>query len=131
MKQTVLFCGLLFLVLTVFTVCAVEKTWTGGAGDSLVSSAANWSPAGAPADGDTLRFANSQALSVVNDLTRRAYGGITTTGGGAVTLANGGQGFSLSGDLAVEGGGTLNIDVPIAIDSAVVFTLSRCSRSGP
>ncbi|HQA37819.1 MAG TPA: hypothetical protein PLW27_02855 [Kiritimatiellia bacterium] len=125
MKQTVLFCGLLVLVLTVFTVCAVEKTWTGGAGDAWVSSAANWSPPGAPADGDTLRFANSQALSVVNDLTGRAYGGITTTGSGAVTLANAGQGFSLSGGIAVEGSGALNIDVPIAIDSAVVFTLTN------
>ena len=43
---------------------AVEKTWTGSAGDGKFSSANNWSPASALASGDSLRFANSSAVSV-------------------------------------------------------------------
>ena len=35
---------------------AIDREWIGGAGNQLWSSAANWNPAGAPQNGDRLRF---------------------------------------------------------------------------
>jgi autotransporter-associated beta strand protein len=113
--------------LFVLTLCAAEKSWTGGAGDSLFSSGANWSPAGAPADGDALLFPNSSALSVVNDLVGHAFSGITASGSQPVTFQDTGHGFTLTGDIVVSGTRELNINVPVTLDSAVTFNLSNAN----
>ncbi len=113
-------------ILLALSVCAVDKTWTGGAGDSLFSSSSNWSPAGAPADGDALLFANSVAVNATNDLIGRAFSGITASGSGAVTLAAG-NAFTLTGTLTVSGSGVLNTTVPFSITNAVTFNLSNAN----
>ncbi|MDA3924830.1 MAG: hypothetical protein PF904_09050 [Kiritimatiellae bacterium] len=115
------------LLLVVFTVSAADKTWTGGAGDSLFSSDANWSPSGAPASGDALIFSNSVAesvISVVNDLADFTFSGISATGTNTVTFGNTGVGFTLTGDITVSGSGALNLNVPVTLDSDVTFMLS-------
>ncbi len=112
--------------LMALTVCAVDKTWTGNAGDSKFSSSSNWSPAGTPADGDALLFANSSAVNATNDLIGRAFSGITASGSGAVTLAAG-NAFTLTGTLTVSGSGVLNTTVPFSITNAVTFNLSNAN----
>src|SRR5688500_373060 len=48
---------------------AVDRRWTGAAGDRLWSSASNWNPAGPPQNGDRLRFDNTGEGSIgQNDL---------------------------------------------------------------
>lgn len=116
-----------FSSLFALTLCAAEKSWTGGAGDSLFSSGANWSPAGAPANGDALIFPNSSALSVVNDLAGYAYSGITVSGSQPVTFQDTGNAFTLTGDIIVSGTRELNINVPVTLDSAVTFNLSNAN----
>ena len=122
MKKSV-FC---LLSLFALTLCASDKNWTGGAGNTLFSSGANWNPAGAPADGDALLFANSSAVNVTNDIAGRTFSGITASGSAAVTLAAG-NGFTLGGNINVLGSGVLNIAVPITLNTASTFNLSNAN----
>ena len=121
MKRIVCSCVSTFLALTL---CAVDKTWTGSAGDFKFSSSSNWSPAGAPADGDALLFANSSAVNATNDIVDRTFSGITASGSAAVTLAAG-NGVTLAGNITVSGAGVLNTTVPLTIPNAVIFNLSN------
>jgi autotransporter-associated beta strand protein len=114
------------LSLLALTLSAAEKIWTGGVGDSLFSSAANWNPTGAPEDGDALLFANSSAVGATNDIVGRTFSGITASGSAPVTLAAG-NGFTLAGDINVFGSGVLNIAVPITLDTAVTFNLTNAN----
>jgi autotransporter-associated beta strand protein len=122
MKKHVVCMGVLPLL--ALTLCAADKTWTGGAGNALFSSSANWSPAGAPADGDALLFSNSSDIGVVNDIVGRTFSGITVSGSGPVTLQAAGNGFSLTGTLTVSGTRELNLLVPVTLTNAVTFNLS-------
>ena len=121
MKKPIVFTGVLsFMALAL---CAADKNWTGGAGDFRFSSAANWNPSGAPANGDSLFFSSSSAVNVTNDLSGLAFSGITQSGSAAVTLG-GSNGFSLTGSITVSGIRELNIAVPLAITNAVTLSLS-------
>jgi autotransporter-associated beta strand protein len=106
---------------------AAERTWTGGAGNAFFSGDANWSPAGAPQDGDALRFANASALEAVNDLEERSFAGLTASGAGALTLGAAGNAFTLTGNLAVEGAGALTLAVPVEVATPVTFTLTNAN----
>jgi autotransporter-associated beta strand protein len=108
---------------------AAEKTWTGGAGDSLFSSEANWSPSGAPVSGDSLLFANSAAVSAVNDLDGYSFSGVTVSGSGSVTLQNTGLGFTLTGDILVLGAGPLSVYVPVTLNADVTLNVSNATFS--
>jgi hypothetical protein len=62
---------------------AVERTWTGMGGNNLWSNPNNWSPAGAPQDGDDLNFFDicllfigCPAVTTVNDLSNLRTGAI-------------------------------------------------------
>ena len=119
-------CVSCLLSLFALTLCATDKSWTGGAGNTLFSSGANWNPAGAPADGDALLFANSSAVNVTNDIAGRTFAGITASGSAAVTLAAGNS-FTLGGNINVLGSGVLNIAVPITLNTASTFNLSNAN----
>ena len=120
----------LWTILSCFVVIqayADTKTWTGGAGNALFSSASNWNPAGAPASGDALVFANSSALNVTNDLVGYSFSGITVSGSAAVTFQSGGNGFTLTGDIAITGSRELNLAVPVTLNSAVTLNVTNAS----
>lgn len=106
---------------------AAEKTWTGSAGDGKFSSANNWSPASALASGDSLRFANSSAVSAVNDLVGYSFAGITAAGSATVALANTGNGFTLTGDIVVTGSKDLSLYVPVTLDANVTLNVSNAN----
>lgn len=76
---------------------AATKTWTGQSG-GLWSTAANWSPAGAPANDDSLNFPllpGGRTLAMTNDLVGRTFTDLTFTvngysvRGNAITLTDG------------------------------------------
>src|SRR5258707_1130118 len=77
---------------------AATLTWTGAAGDGLVSTAGNWSPAQVPSSGDTLIFAGSTSLSpqlktslTVGSITFNSTATAFTLGGtGTYTVNSGG-----------------------------------------
>jgi len=50
------------------TVVQPAKRWTGAANNGLLSTAANWSPAGTPVNGDSLFFPDDLATTLFNDL---------------------------------------------------------------
>lgn len=106
---------------------AETKTWTGGAGNALFSSANNWTPAGAPVSGDALVFANSSALDLMNDLVDYTFSGITVAGSAAVTLQNGGNGFTLTGPIEITGSRELNLVVPVTLNSDVTLNVSNAN----
>ncbi len=62
---------------------AATKTWTGGGSDDNWSTAANWSPSGAPVDGDDIVIGvdvNGSTLDVVNDISGLSVNSITWAG---------------------------------------------------
>lgn len=59
---------------------AASKTWTGGGADNNWSTAANWSPSGAPVSGDTLTFNNLTITGGKDDITGLSVAGINFTG---------------------------------------------------
>jgi autotransporter-associated beta strand protein len=77
MKATAL-SGLLLWV--TFSTTAAERTWTGDGGNNLWSNPNNWSPAGAPQNGDELFFQKlcilptCPTVTVVNDLSNLRVG---------------------------------------------------------
>jgi fibronectin-binding autotransporter adhesin len=73
---------------------AVNRNWVGGASTNTWSQAANWSPAGVPANGDYLTFGTSSGVSTVNDLVglrldRLSVGHGDTLSGNSIVLSNG------------------------------------------
>lgn len=70
---------------------AANKAWTGGGTTSNMSDAANWSPSGAPVNGDSLFFDGTTKTNVLNDLTMSstlAMAGITfNAGAGPFTIS--------------------------------------------
>ncbi len=100
-----------------------EKVWSGGGGNFNFSTAGNWSPSGAPIDGDTLKFANTAALEVVNDLVDFSCGGISVEGSGSVSFGGGGNGFALSGNINISGSKELRLYVPVTIDDDITLNL--------
>lgn len=76
---------------------AATLTWTGSAGDGLVSNANNWSPVQAPVGGDTLIYAGTASLAPqltaglsINSLTFSSGASSFTLGGaGTYTISSG------------------------------------------
>ena len=74
------------------------KTWTGGGGNSLWSTAANWSGSVAPAEGDSLLFTGTVRTASTN---------LALSVAGGVTVAS--PGFTLSGLPLVLSGNISNL----------------------
>jgi autotransporter-associated beta strand protein len=76
------------LVMTVAPLHAASRTWTGAGANALWSTPGNWSPAGAPANGDTLTFSSTASRLVnTNDLPGLRAQSIVFNGpAGGVTL---------------------------------------------
>ncbi|MEK7781193.1 MAG: autotransporter-associated beta strand repeat-containing protein, partial [Verrucomicrobiota bacterium] len=87
----------LILALCLFTsleALAVNRNWVGGASTNTWSQAANWSPAGVPANGDDLTFGLSSGVPTVNDLVglrldHLSVGHGDTLSGNSIVLSNG------------------------------------------
>lgn len=98
----------LCLALPLASASAATYTWDGGAGDANWSSAANWTPDGAPtATGHVFIFDGSSNLNAVNDVVTTA-----ATAGTAITFNSGAGSFNLSGNAVTvgsSGGGGVTI----------------------
>src|ERR1041385_6879566 len=56
------------LCLATLPAFGTARNWTGGGGTGFWSTTANWSPAGAPANGDDLTFPGGLGATVTNNL---------------------------------------------------------------
>ncbi len=103
-------CLMLALLVIAQQARATGYTWTGAAG-TLWSNSANWSPAGVPANGDTLIFpASAGSKSNSNDIAGLSLGGLTFSGNG-YTLD--GNGIILSGPYATNTGNVINFAIDV------------------
>ena len=89
MKIKKLFVLSLFLAAGIFfksdSAFAATKTWAGGGSDNNFDTAANWSPSGAPSNGDSLVFDTSTAVTrsdPVNNMSGLSVSSITFIGSG-------------------------------------------------
>lgn len=110
--------SVVFLCAFMHSAPAVTRVWDGGGGTASFSTAANWNPNGAPANGDDLVLGASAPATVTNDLVGRTFGNLTIQR--SLTLA--GNGFSLTGGLsstpAVLGG-------PVVVSANVTLAASQ------
>ncbi len=103
-----------FLFSTSPVAIAAPKSWTGTA-SALWSNPANWSPAGAPANGDDLYFPSaSPHPNTTNDLTNLSVVGIVVNGTGNVLSGNA---IILKGNLIAFQEVVVNLDIDIRADN--------------
>ena len=101
----------------------ITRTWTGLGADANWSTAANWSPAGSPQNGDALVFpSGASRLTNINNLTGRAVRAIRISGGpyqisgNAIALA---EGITVSGTILL----IHNLNLPIALIREQTFSV--------
>jgi autotransporter-associated beta strand protein len=117
-------------ILTVLLVClitssshAVLRTWVGGGGDNKWSTAANWSPAGSPVNGDRLSLSVSSTTTVDDIVGLRLDELIvgndqTIQGTNVLVLQDDGDGIGITCGF---GGGVNTVRVEIQLASDVTF----------
>jgi fibronectin-binding autotransporter adhesin len=97
---------------------AVFRTWTGSAGDNLWSSVNNWSPVGAPQNGDSLQFRGPPLTTfTTNDLVALQLGSITNH---ATFFKVEGNGFTVSSGIASDSS-RIEIHVPVVLAGNQTF----------
>lgn len=100
--QVLVVAALLFGVFSIIKAphaLAATKTWTGGGSDDNWSTSANWSPSGAPIDGDAVVFTNGgTTLSSTNDITGLELASISMNGTGTESVY-----ISLDEDTTING----------------------------
>ena len=92
--------------------------WVGGHGPNW-STAANWSPARPPVNGDELSFDPSPTPQSTNDLADLTLSSITTRGDGVVLSGNGVA--IVQGIFATAGGATIAFDLRLAGAEVALF----------
>ena len=113
---------------------AATKTWTGLGADANWTTAANWSPSGAPMAGDDLVFpAGASRLSNNNDTTAgTSYNTLSITGpaGGYILSGNA---IQLAAGLTAENSAANTVALPITLTASQTFTVSgdRLRLNGP
>ncbi|MCQ2391682.1 MAG: hypothetical protein MJ240_09690 [Kiritimatiellae bacterium] len=88
---------------------AQSLVWTGAGGNLKFSTAANWSPACCPNQGDTLTMVVTEATTIENDLPGVHYAGLSFTGAGDCTIVGAALGLKDGGTFAVNGATTLTL----------------------
>ncbi len=96
---------------------AATKTWTGTAGDHKFSTAGNWSPSGAPSNGDTLVFDNTSVTDFApdNDQTGASYVALSFPGTGTTGFHLSGNAFTLTGGITNASNAFSEIDNDVTI----------------
>lgn len=115
----------LFAVLLSAGASAAAKTWSGAGADANWSTAANWSPAGAPVAGDDLIFPNGAARLANNNDTAAgtSYASISFTGPNpGYTLS--GNAIQLSAGMTATNAATNLINFPITLAASQNFMIT-------
>jgi hypothetical protein len=101
---------------------AATKTWT-GAVDTSFSTAGNWSPSGAPVNGDDLVFDNTgltgAQLNPNDDMVGLSVGSLTFQGTGTESFMLDGNSFTLTGNIMTPSTSFVGINNPIVLGSNV------------
>jgi fibronectin-binding autotransporter adhesin len=137
--RTLFPCILVILVSGAWQASAIVRTWTGAGANGNWNTSANWTPSGAPQNGDDLIFpAATPRLINTNDLVGRTFSSISFNGasggyllrGNAITLTGGITSANTAGENDIEtlltlgasqtftvtSGGTLEINTNININ---------------
>lgn len=103
---------------------AAPKTWSGAAG-TLWSTGINWTPAGAPANGDDLIFPAGAPNTInTNDLVGRTISSISFNGA-AGGYALRGNAITLTGGIvAAHTAGDNDVDLPLTLGASQTFTVT-------
>lgn len=100
---------------------AATKTWTGTSGDHKFNTAGNWSPSGAPSNGDDLVFPNTVTdKSPDNDIVGLSVAGITFSG-------NGSSGYTVTGNSFTS---TAGITFTTTVNSTITTIAAPIVLSG-
>jgi uncharacterized repeat protein (TIGR01451 family) len=103
---------------------ATTRTWLGGSGNNW-STAANWSPVGAPVNGDALIFPGSAtSFTPNNDIPGLDLASIELSGTGYVV---GGLSLTIDGAITAGEGVDATISAPIALGANMTITAARFS----
>jgi fibronectin-binding autotransporter adhesin len=113
---------------------AATKTWT-GAVDTSFSTAGNWSPSGAPVNGDDLVFDNTgltgAQLNPNNDMVGLSISQITFQGTDTEDFIVDGNSFTLTGNIMTASVSFAEIDNPIVLGTNVqVFSGGNIDLTG-
>jgi autotransporter-associated beta strand protein len=115
-KKQILMSWIMALATT--TVCAADRTWTGGGSDANWNTSGNWGGT-APVAGDALFFGGTSGVVNTNDLT-------ADTSFIGITFNNDAGAFSLSGNRLSLGGDLVNLDVDTqTINLALLLSATR------
>ena len=112
---------------------AVTRTWTGNGADANWSTAANWSPSGAPVTGDDLVFPNGALrITNMNDLAAgTSFNTISFSGptGGYIISGNA---IQLVSGISADNSGTNSLSLAITLTAPQTFNVSgdRLALSG-
>ncbi|HZO57467.1 MAG TPA: hypothetical protein VFB63_32445, partial [Bryobacteraceae bacterium] len=118
---------------------AVTRTWTGNGSDNFWSTAANWSPSGAPQNGDDLVFpGQANRLSSVNNLAGRRF--ISLLFNGMIGFGEPGDTLTISGSPIVISNGVsaahqnglvrIQLNLILAQNQAFDVTVHRLNLEG-
>lgn len=103
--KAALFVCALFAGVTLFSTgeaFAVTKTWTGGGSDDNWSTSGNWSPSGAPSDGDDIIMNDASTSASINDINGLSVNSITWQTGGT-DIDTTAEPLIITGDVTVGG----------------------------
>lgn len=99
---------------------ATQRTWVGGSGPNW-STAANWSPSGAPVDGDTLVFpATSSTLTSTDDIASLHIAGLSVASSHTIS----GLTLTIDSNLTVLSGSPA-LGVPLKLGTALTIDVAR------
>ena len=133
--KTLAVCAGAMLAIGPVSSIAVTKTWTGASmADAHWSRADNWSPGGAPVDGDDLVFPDAAARKTNNnDLPVVSIDSMTFSGGNYLVQGNA---ISLVSGLSTTGpaGSSNELKLPLLLAASQTFTLAASQTltlSGP
>lgn len=120
MKKHYLFTCLILSLAT--RAAAIERAWTGAAGDRIWSTAGNWNPSGAPQNGDSLTLGESST----NDLIALNLRSIRPASLRVSVLGNG---LTLSSGIFCQQDCSITVHCPITLSANQEFTLANASSA--
>lgn len=127
----VLLLGMVLSGLTSGTALAATKTWTGSGGDSNFNTSGNWSPSGAPTNGDDLVFPQTATNKTPNNnISSLSIGNISFTGSGFDGYTLSGNALTLTGGITsnVTGDGFLaTLETPITVSGSQTWSTTDSS----
>jgi fibronectin-binding autotransporter adhesin len=123
--RTSFICILVIMFLGRGQVSAIVRTWTGAGASGNWSASANWTPSGAPQNGDDLVFpAATPRLINTNDLASRTFASISFNGASGGYLLRGNAITLTGGVTSANTAGENDIETAVTLGASQTFTVT-------